>query len=136
MQMPSRRVLAAYSLAVFLASPFVVTFHYHTRWQRGDYPVNADSIGLPIIGYLILVLPVFLVLLCVGIRRFKGQVSLFSWNTQRWGWSLIWTLVFVFLSYQSAMMMIDAVQGRLLFSFIFFAVQIHVLSLLRASAVS
>jgi len=130
------RTLAIYSILVFLGSPFVVAFHYFTRWQRGDYPSEADTIGIPILGYVLFYLPLFLIILCAGLRKYPGRVPVYAWNRKCPIWSIWWTLLFLILAYLSILMIAEGFQGHLFLTAIFFIIQLHVLLLLRSSAVS
>jgi len=129
-------VLAVYAILIFVSSPLMVAFHFYSRWRRGDYPVEADSIGIPVLGYTILYLPLFLLLLCAGLQKYSGGRSIYVWNRKRPVWSTIWTIISFILGYQALAMLTDAIQGGIYLSSAFYAAQIHALFLLRSSAVS
>lgn len=130
------RTLAIYAISVFLTSPLVVALYFFSRWLRGDYPPDADSIGIPILGYALFYLPFFMILLCAALWKYPGRVPLYAWNRERPVWSVWWTLVFLILAYQAILMVVDAIQGRMLLVAVFFILQLHVLLLLRGSVVS
>jgi hypothetical protein len=89
---PSTPPLAA---VLYLTAPIVERFYYSTELARGSYPVNADSIGLPI-GLFTIVwligLPVAAALIWFVLRSYPGSVSVFGFNAARPYWSAVWSL--------------------------------------------
>jgi hypothetical protein len=78
---PKRRApFFAYILLVVLAQPLVVTWYYQETLHRGWYPVEGDSISLPIFANFLawsLALPLVGWMLVWLWRRYEPSVSLF-----------------------------------------------------------
>jgi len=122
----TRAALIALAVVLYLTAPIVEWFYFSNELGRGHYPVNADSIALPlgsfIIGWLI-GSPVAVVLLWFSMRSYPGSVSLFGFNRARPYWSLGWSILFAFLVFeavffamQSAVLVhpIDMIQSTLM----------------------
>jgi glucan phosphoethanolaminetransferase (alkaline phosphatase superfamily) len=84
----------------YLVSPLVEWINYKTDLLNGTYDVNYDSIGLPFGLYLIawlLGLPLLLILLWFVWKRYPGRISFLYFNSERPYWSLVCSLIAVFL---------------------------------------
>lgn len=97
---PKNRITVAMLAALlYLTAPIVEWFYYSTELARGSYPVNADSIGLPV-GLFTIVwltgLPLVLVVIWFILRSYPGSVSLFGFNAARPYWSIMWSLLFAY----------------------------------------
>lgn len=119
-----------------LASPVVVTAHFALRLLRGDYPWDADAIGIPVFSYLMLVFPLLLLFLRRGLRAYVERVSILNWNRRRFGWSLMWTLLLLFpAGWFHLLMLVDGMEGRFYPVAAYFVVQFYLLVLMRACIV-
>lgn len=85
------------AVALYLTAPLVEWFYYTTELERGSFPVEADSIGLPfgmfMFGWLVGA-PVAALLIWLALRSYPGSVSLFSFNSERPYWSVFWSVLF------------------------------------------
>lgn len=101
---PKNRISVAASAAVlYLTAPIIEWFYYSTELARGSYPVNADSIGLPISLFTIvwlIGLPLVAALIWLALRSYPGSVSLFGFNAARPYWSVVWSVLFAYLVFQ------------------------------------
>jgi hypothetical protein len=82
--------------ALFLTAPAVVAGYYYVELERGSFPVDADSIGIPIFWFvtvLIVTAPITWGFIWLCVRRYPGSVSLGVWNRRRPLWALAWTIV-------------------------------------------
>ncbi len=87
-------------LAVF-AEPFVEYVYYSTNLERGVYPPDADSIGIPLFQFAvawIVTLPVVLGFVWFALRDYPGSVSFMAHNSGRPIWSLAWSVVLLLLA--------------------------------------
>jgi hypothetical protein len=129
-------ILAA---VLFLTAPLVVTRYYYVELEHGSFPIEADSIGIPIFSFVILTVvtaPLTWGVIWLCARRYPGAVSLVVWNVERPLWSALWTcafvgsaLVFLFLAPWS-----DAVRHPFLVTHI--CVDLYVLLVLRSGLVA
>ncbi len=81
---------------LFLTAPAVVARYYYVQLHRGTFPSDGDSIGIPIFGFIILLLvtaPMTWGFVWLCVRRYPGAVPLGAWNPQRPLWALGWTIV-------------------------------------------
>jgi hypothetical protein len=93
----SRRAVLILAWLLFLTAPLPVARFYYVKLGLGAYPADADSIGIPIFGFVVLWVATApftwgFVWLCV--RRYPGRTSLAVWNRDRLLWSATWTLAF------------------------------------------
>ncbi|MBI1784202.1 hypothetical protein HYR69_03580 [Candidatus Sumerlaeota bacterium] len=78
--------------------PYVERTFYLTSQRRGAYPINADSIAIPIAQFMRGwwgFLPFLLAFYWFALRAYPGAVSLFSINKSRPIWSVFWSLLFL-----------------------------------------
>jgi sterol desaturase/sphingolipid hydroxylase (fatty acid hydroxylase superfamily) len=92
-----RSSVIALAIALYLTAPLVEWFYYRTELERGSFPVNADSIGLPLgmfmLGWFIGA-PFAALIVWLILRSYPGRVSLFSFNGERPYWSIFWSVLF------------------------------------------
>ena len=94
---PTKTHIAALAAAFWLSVPVFNAAYYIFQRERGAYPTNADSIGIPIItqsiAWLVLT-PVFALLAWIVLRNYRGGRSFLAWDTMRPWWcafvSLFW----------------------------------------------
>jgi hypothetical protein len=94
----SRTIVLLAAAVLFLTAPAVVARYYYVELGRGLFPSDADSIGIPIFGFTILLLvtaPITWGFVWLCVRRYPGGVSLAAWNPLRPLWALGWTIVIV-----------------------------------------
>lgn len=101
---PKNRIsVAALAALLYLTAPLIEWFYYSTELARGSYPVNADSIGLPIglfTNVWLIGLPLATVLIWLALLPYTGSVSLFGFNAARPYWSVVWSVLFAYLVFQ------------------------------------
>jgi hypothetical protein len=130
------RALVITAVTVTLMSPVFVLIHFFVRMAHGDYPSDADSIGIPVFSYWILVFPFSVLFLVQGLRRYTPNVSLLAWNSRRVGRSTGWTLLSIFpLGMNTVGMILDGIYGHLYWISAFFSLHLVVIATLRASVV-
>ena len=66
-----------------LTSPLGMGIHYIWQGARGVYPPEADSIGIPIMGYMVIVFPVFVVVWGLSLKRKDPGLHIRMWNSER-----------------------------------------------------
>jgi len=89
--------LTTFAVALILSQPLFSVAHYGWNQQMGAYPVNADSIGIPISQDLIawvLFAPVALLGVWWTLSKYSGHTSLGAWNGHRQIWSAFWSVIF------------------------------------------
>jgi hypothetical protein len=96
----AKRTVWLLAVVSILAEPIVEVVYYTTNLRRGAYPVNADSIAIPIyqftFGWLV-TLPVVLAFVWFVLRDYPGSVSFLAYNTERPVWSFLWSAVLLLL---------------------------------------
>jgi hypothetical protein len=88
---------------LYLTAPIVEWVFYSTELARGTFPVNADSISIPLFGFMVVWLigaPEAVLIVWFVLRSYPGRVPLFGINRNRPIWSFVWSAVFVFLVYK------------------------------------
>jgi len=87
----------------WLAAPFVEAVYYSIEQFRGAYPVNADSISIPIfqffVGWLIFS-PMVALLIWWTLRSYPGSVPFLAFHRHRpiWG-GLLWAATGAWLTF-------------------------------------
>ncbi len=108
----NRMSVAALAAVLYLTAPVVEWFYYSTELTRGSYPVNADSISLPI-GLFTIVwligLPLAAALIWFVLRSYPGSVPLFGFNVARPYWSAVWSALFAYLIFQDVFFCVQSV---------------------------
>jgi hypothetical protein len=87
------------TLFVYVSTPFVEAYNLYNSLLNGDFPSDADSIGIPIFGIFIiciLLAPFILTFIIWALWKSPTTISLFGFNRKRPMWSFIWSLIFVF----------------------------------------
>ena len=108
----NRTSVAVLAAVLYLTAPLVEWAYYSTELARGSYPVNADSIGLPIDLFTIvwlIGLPLAATLIWFVLRSYPGSVSLFGFNAARPYWSAVWSVLFAYLVFQSIFLCVQSV---------------------------
>lgn len=86
MRTPERkRNLIGLAISFWFTTPFVEAIYYYTEQSRGAYPVDADSISIPIFQFLIgwlAVSPFVALFVWWSLRSYPGSVSFFTFNFQ------------------------------------------------------
>src|SRR5215210_3899380 len=89
---------------VYVTAPFFEWLNLQNDLATGKLPTNADSIGLGFAFFLvswILFAPFVLGFTVWIVQEYPAQISLFGFNRKRPLWSLIWTLIFAFLIFDT-----------------------------------
>ena len=92
------------TLFIYVTAPIFEWLTLEDLLTSGKLPPNADSIGLEFAFFLfawILGIPIVLAFIYWILWKYPAQVSLLGFNSQRPFWSYVWTLVFVFLAFDS-----------------------------------
>jgi hypothetical protein len=95
-----RGPLSWLTLLLILVQPIFSISHYFWNDMAGAYPINADSIGIPIFREIIswiFLAPVALIGAFWALTRHFHPIPLLKWNEHRPIWSSIWTGVFALL---------------------------------------
>lgn len=93
----SRKTVLFTAAALFVTVPLVVAQYYYAELRHESFPIEADSIGLPIFGFVVVLLataPVTWAVVGLCAHRYPGAVSLATWNRERPLWSAFWTCAF------------------------------------------
>lgn len=109
-----------------------VPAHFWYRASRGDYPVDGDSIGIPIFVYWLLFYP-FEFEALRGRGYYRGGDSLFSRSYRRPGKAFISTLGTFAASLWSVTLVMDSIGAKMPFSAIFYSFRIYAFLLLRCA---
>jgi len=94
----SRRAVLAVAWFLFLTAPLAVACYFDVERRLGAYPPDADTIAIPILGFVALwaaTAPVTWGFVWLCVRRYPGRVPLAAWNRDRPVWSAAWTLAVV-----------------------------------------
>ena len=78
----------------YCATPLAVASYYSTELRRGAYPVEADSIGIPIFQSVVLLLtitPVVVIGAWMPVRNYRPSASLWAWAPSRPLAATLWT---------------------------------------------
>jgi hypothetical protein len=96
--MPKRRwMVVASALFLFLTAPLAVYSYYTTEFDRGAYPPEADSMGIPIIGFavgLLITSPFLAGLVWYGTRRYRASVGIMAWAAEAPVRSGVWSMIY------------------------------------------
>lgn len=90
----NRATVLGLALFLFLTAPAVVAWYFWVELDRGSYSVAADSIGIPIFGFVAfwgVTSPLTWGVVWFCVRRYPGAILLAVWNSGRPMWSMIWT---------------------------------------------
>lgn len=100
LQTPEHKItVVALSVFLYLTAPFVEWWFYTTELVRGSFPANADSISIPLFQFMfgwVVFAPVAALIIWFCLRDYQGKRSLFGFNRERLVWSLIWSLIFAY----------------------------------------
>ncbi len=105
--------------ALWAARFAFVPYYYERTQELGRYPINGDSIGLPIIEELVVtgvLFPLLMLCLWLILRRFPQRCSWLAWSKKRWAWSAGWTLLFGFFVYLTVSNLVENIQLKLPFN--------------------
>lgn len=131
---PQNKGLVRVLFGTVLVSPIIVALHFSIRLLNGDYGL-ADAIAIPIFHYLIFVLPLSVLLLRSGLRRYATGAFLFAWNQNRFWRSLGWSVLSLYPLLWAIGMVLDGIHGGLYGVSAFFVLKIYCLLVLRAAVV-
>jgi hypothetical protein len=73
-------------LLAYCATPLAVASYYSTELRRGAYPVEADSIGIPIyqsVFVLLTMIPVVFIAGWMAVRNYRPSAVLWAWAPSR-----------------------------------------------------
>jgi len=90
-------IVASLAAFLYVFAPVENIVFLRTQLDRGVFPVNADSIGIPIYWFtlmLIVLSPVYVLFAYAALRRYVGGVPLWAFDTSQWLRSTVWTLVY------------------------------------------
>ncbi len=88
------------SVIVFLSMPIFTILYYFDIYDKGAYPIDGDSITVPIFHNLVglaVLFPFFCGFLYFSTRNYIGNKSLVFWNHDRPYWSIGWSVFFIAL---------------------------------------
>ncbi len=89
---------------LYLTSPFVEGYRLYNDLLAGAYDPHRDSFGLPMTLFLIAWfagLPFIIGFMVWAWFRYSPGASLFGFNPERFGWSVLWTLIFGYLFFDT-----------------------------------
>lgn len=133
-------VLLILAIGLYLVDPVMVIQNYRARLAAGEYPVDADSIGIPIAQFLIgwiLAAPFLTLLLWLALSGYRGHTSLFEFDHSRLFWSGMWTVSLGLLAGFNVLMAVDNfVESRNYFYVASYLLWTYILLCLRASVVT
>lgn len=116
---------------VILLAPAVDVVHFMARGARGDYPPDADSIGIPIFTHLFFIYP-FEILALRGLKSLREGVSLFYFSRRHRGFALLSTLATVWpFGLLCVGMMEDGIHAGYYATTIFYCLRLYAFLLLR-----
>lgn len=96
--------LLVWTVLLYITAPFFEWINLESGLASGEFPVNADSIGLPLGLFIIswiLFAPFVGVFTFWVLSKYVPQSALFGFNFNRPLWSFAWTLIFAFLAFDS-----------------------------------
>lgn len=129
-------IVAGLAALLYVVAPLENIVFLRTQLDRGAYPVNADSIGIPIYmfttGFLILS-PVYVLFAYAALRRYIGGVSLLAFDADRWLRSTFWTLIYGGLAAVAIYQVGYYIQLRMPVSVVVSALWAYLLLCVRAS---
>lgn len=94
----SRKSVLVIAAVLFATAPLVVAQYYYGELQRGTFPIDRDSIGIPIFQFVIVLVmtaPISWGVVWICANRYPGAVSFGVWNNKRPLWSAFWTIALV-----------------------------------------
>lgn len=126
------RWLALSIWLLIVLAPLVSGMHFFARAMRGDYPPQADSIGIPIFLHLLLFFP-FELRSLRGLKSYQGGLFLFSFSRRR-PWSALASTVGTIypIGMWCLAMIVDGVQSGFYGTALFFILRAYAFLLLRA----
>jgi hypothetical protein len=81
-------------LLAYCATPLAVASYYLTELRRGAYPVEADSIGIPIFQSVVVLLtmtPLVFIAGWMAVRNYRSSAVLWAWAPSRPVAAALWT---------------------------------------------
>ncbi|QDQ73876.1 hypothetical protein FNZ56_08290 [Pseudoluteimonas lycopersici] len=123
-------------LIVFLAQPAVVAWYYQETLRRGWYEKDGDTIGIPIVGNLLVwafVLPLVAWMLVWLWRRYEPAVSIFVTGSVSRLRSVGYTILAGIVVLSAALWVAEGVQEALWLTTIYALISMHAALVLRAS---
>lgn len=143
-----KATLLLLTIVLYLVDPLLVIQHYETWLAAGAFPVESDSIIIPIARFLfgrIIIAPFLIALLWLSLKDYKGQTHFFGFNRNRFLWSSVWTVTLGLLAGFNIVMAIESfnewrnhfyVMPYLLWAYVIsYSLWAYILLCLRASIV-
>ncbi|MCY7374595.1 MAG: hypothetical protein LH472_01315, partial [Pyrinomonadaceae bacterium] len=96
--------LLVWTVLLYITAPFFEWINLESDLANGKFPVNADSIGLGLVFFIIgwiLFAPFAALFTFWVLSKYVPQSALFGFNFKRPLWSFVWTLLFAFLAFDS-----------------------------------
>lgn len=135
----NRRTLGIFILLTWLAAPVVETAYYNIELSRGTFPLDADSISIPIFQFLIgwLIASPFIAGISYWVlKHYTPSVPITTWNKKRPIWtSFITGLFFVFLLLEGKFL-VKSMIGFNILDVVYTVVLIFLAALIRAAVVT
>ena len=83
------------SVIGYLMWPISEYIWYSHAQKQGEFPVNADTISIPLFqsffGWLLL-LPFYGLVVWLSIRKYSGNINIFVWLKNKHLWTIFWTM--------------------------------------------
>jgi hypothetical protein len=133
------RSLGIFIVLMWLAAPIVEAAYYNIQLSKGAFPVDADSISIPIIQFTIgwlMVTPVIAVVSYWILKHYTPGVSIFIWNHKRPSWSFVITAVFFLHLGLEGKFLINSINKTNLLDSADTVASLYLTALIRASVVA
>lgn len=79
--LPKKWQYVASAIIIYLIWPINEVIYQFENLRRGLYPVNSDSISIPVFKYItfwILFIPIYVIFIRIGYKKYKSGVYFFS----------------------------------------------------------
>ena len=93
--LPTKWQFVALAAVLYVTAPLVEAVYYRTQDERGAYPPNADSIGIPIFAFAVGVLilsPFYALAVWGAARSYRGGLSLLAFDRARPARAIFWSV--------------------------------------------
>lgn len=126
----SRSLVVIVWLLVWLG-PVVNYFHFNARAVRGDYPPEADSIGIPIMTHALLFFP-FELFALRGLDFYRGGLSLWCFSNRKKFFAALSTIASIYpFGLWCAFMTLDGLSAGFYGTSLFYILRLYAFLLLR-----